>query len=1353
MFVRFVEFCWQKGRVQYFTQGERSAAQRSAGSAPARHFAAPATDSEFASARIKSWPNHRPAAARSPRRARTMASHMGIQMAKASAAKEDDAALSPKSERRQVKRRKSAILITETQETAMKKNGEAFNKNSATKSSADSFFDKLHTVQVTNFNTSGEAGVININDVVDDAYLHNALAQREAAEKLGLFMPQGPKDCAPVINPKAPEKIAWDMFIAVLILYSVLIVPFKLGFDVEDEPGSFMDVWDIIVDIFFGIDVAACFNQAFEYGDDSVFITDRRKIAKHYLKGWFVIDFLSTLPVYRMATAVASSGGEEAPSATRAIKTIRVLRLARLLKLVRLLKLRKLSEKMRDLEINPGVLRVFGLVSRILFVAHLFASLWYAVGAWSLQEYGRSWTAEFGATSEDLLGRYVMALHWTVATMMAVGYGDIYATTTLERGFSIVTQVVGALVFGWILATVAIFYESADPRVAEIIRKTKKLTAFMKDRGIPKSIQVDVINAFEYQYRHKSVFDENSVLNCVSHTLANSMVTEAYKKSMQNIAFIRDAEHELRLLLCREMKPVRVQPDTVLYVAGRGSAGLYMVQTGVVGAFLSTTEEDNGEVSLVQEKPPRQQPPAVDFEAGETIRSNYAMPSDEIIVCVFDAGSHFGHDASLFIETSRKHSPVTMRVAFAADLMFVPSEVLHRLALTSESAKDYLQGDANSRRGLLERTCCAAVDAVKTSGSVPPIQPIYFGESQATGSDPLLKRKSADEQAMLGMKLARRASLRHVNSQQSVVEDEDGTDLLSTEEDSKHGTVVSFSCERLTKGLTEFELSMLPMHEGSLVVVKQETMSSLLRIGFIHPAYPAKVKFDMVIALLILWSVIMLPYRIAFDDIPTLEGSPVFFVFEWCVDGMFFLDICVSFRTCYLQAEDQIIIAVPQKVALNYSTGWFAVDTLSTLPIDLFIGAIMMANSEGGETAASELAKLKLIRILRLIRLLKLARLFKLGKVAKSVTDFIDNPNLIQMLKLLLMTVFMSHLLGCFWFLVSPYDGTRPDDTWWGSTMLADQKSDHYIASVYWAFSTMTTVGYGDIIPVSTGERLYACMAMIAGATIFGYVIGNVATMSMASDIAALRRKDKIGTVIGYMKEKHISKRLRRKVENYLDFYFEQCSGFDEEESLAGLSGSLLARVQAFLHGPVVEKFSKTLFRGVRKDAAAQIVARLRTEVFLKGDIVFKEGDMGDAMYLVSTGIVLCVANYGKDDERVLRQHVEGSHFGQYAMLKGNLAHPYTATVAAATVVMVLSRTNVGIMVEEEALLADELEKMFSTCVRYDITKDQQRALMGEDADNTAFAVAPRINRLLLNMSPKIQRLRSLSTERTHSLE
>lgn len=43
--------------------------------------------------------------------------------------------------------------------------------------------------------------------------------------------------------------------------------------------------------------------------------------------------------------------------------------------------------------------------------------------------------------------------------------------------------------------------------------------------------------------------------------------------------------------------------------------------------------------------------------------------------------------------------------------------------------------------------------------------------------------------------------------------------------------------------------------------------------------------------------------------------------------------------------------------------------------------------------------------------------------------------------------------------------------------------------------SLRTTVGYGDITSASDLERGFAIVGMIIGATVFGYIIGNVAVI------------------------------------------------------------------------------------------------------------------------------------------------------------------------------------------------------------------------------------------------------------------
>jgi voltage-gated potassium channel len=61
-----------------------------------------------------------------------------------------------------------------------------------------------------------------------------------------------------------------------------------------------------------------------------------------------------------------------------------------------------------------------------------------------------------------------------------------------------------------------------------------------------------------------------------------------------------------------------------------------------------------------------------------------------------------------------------------------------------------------------------------------------------------------------------------------------------------------------------------------------------------------------------------------------------------------------------------------------------------------------------------------------------------------------------------------------------------------------EREADSNISSpddaIWWAFVTVTTVGYGDKYPVTTGGRIVACLAMTAGVGLFGTFTGFVAS-------------------------------------------------------------------------------------------------------------------------------------------------------------------------------------------------------------------------------------------------------------------
>ena len=57
-----------------------------------------------------------------------------------------------------------------------------------------------------------------------------------------------------------------------------------------------------------------------------------------------------------------------------------------------------------------------------------------------------------------------------------------------------------------------------------------------------------------------------------------------------------------------------------------------------------------------------------------------------------------------------------------------------------------------------------------------------------------------------------------------------------------------------------------------------------------------------------------------------------------------------------------------------------------------------------------------------------------------------------------------------------------------------------YTIAIYWAFYTLTTVGFGDVTVGTTTERIFAIVWMIVGVAFYSYAIGNMTSMIASLD-------------------------------------------------------------------------------------------------------------------------------------------------------------------------------------------------------------------------------------------------------------
>lgn len=137
-----------------------------------------------------------------------------------------------------------------------------------------------------------------------------------------------------IISQSNRYKMLWDLWILFLLLLVSLIVPVRLAF-VEEETLEWFLVY-LITDAFFLLDIFLTFFTTISDQEKVYEISDRRIIARRYIKGWFIIDVLSILPI-----DIIMLGTGEATVLARFAKIGKLYKLIRMFRLAKVLKLLK----------------------------------------------------------------------------------------------------------------------------------------------------------------------------------------------------------------------------------------------------------------------------------------------------------------------------------------------------------------------------------------------------------------------------------------------------------------------------------------------------------------------------------------------------------------------------------------------------------------------------------------------------------------------------------------------------------------------------------------------------------------------------------------------------------------------------------------------------------------------------------------------------------------------------------------------------------------------------------------------------------------------------------------------------
>ena len=257
----------------------------------------------------------------------------------------------------------------------------------------------------------------------------------------------------------------------------------------------------------------------------------------------------------------------------------------------------------------------------------------------------------------------------------------------------------------------------------------------------------------------------------------------------------------------------------------------------------------------------------------------------------------------------------------------------------------------------------------------------------------------------------------------------------------------------------------------------------------VMPNSPFRRRWDMVTMVGLLYTAIFTPVQIAFlGDVMTTRNVadwwPVFTI-DRIIDVIFLLDIIVNFRSAW-EADDGMARFDAKEGAWKYITGWFLLDLVSALPMDFLELLISPADELDKVAASSNLRSLKLIRLFRLVKIAKVVRASRLFK--RFEAEMSIKYAMLRLIKFLVVILLVAHWNSCGFYLVSTLSEGTAYDSWaaksgleWGPD---ENPGEKYVASLYWAMMTLTTIGYGDIVATNVYERIYVIFSMMVCALV-----------------------------------------------------------------------------------------------------------------------------------------------------------------------------------------------------------------------------------------------------------------------------
>lgn len=402
--------------------------------------------------------------------------------------------------------------------------------------------------------------------------------------------------------------------------------------------------------------------------------------------------------------------------------------------------------------------------------------------------------------------------------------------------------------------------------------------------------------------------------------------------------------------------------------------------------------------------------------------------------------------------------------------------------------------------------------------------------------------------------------------------------------------------------------------------------------------YPDDIFLDywnMLIILLLLYTATIIPYRM----ILTGSDDTGFIIWDTIVDCLYFIDTLLNCIMAYYNEEGELVTE-KKLIIKKYAKSWMFIDISSCIPIQLIF-----------QTDKNYSKFIRIGRLPRLYRLIKMAKLIRVVKVFKTrsevlkyISEICKVDSGVEKLIWFLMTfLLMIHILACLWIFIGIYSLLDTTDNWIVRSGLQDNgTSELYITGLYWCVTTLATVGYGDIHPYNTSERLFTSGVMLIGIFIYSYIIGSLTNLLSNLDTRKAKLTKKLEILDNLTQEYGFNQSFYKKLTVALEY--QHLNNRQElSDLLEDIPAHLRTQLLVIIYQKVLE--SNAFFENKPSYFVAYVAPLLKPVRYDPEDYIYRQNDYAKDMYFIVKGEVAMLVPSPDSSTEIIFNILSGSYY------------------------------------------------------------------------------------------------------------